>query len=348
MASIYVDIVAGDDTTGDGTSMGSAYKHISRALEDVTEPVTEETYIILKGDTTDPSAYNYRDDDEEDVAIQKQIEPGGAIIIQPDSWNETYYEQDGVDPLTGGTFDPTGLRPCYVPRIQIGGDTKGVFFRGVAIYDDRLEVTEFAGNYIYDRSHVTFDYCSFLSWNIGLLVTDFSSCNVYNCYFEGCSVGVTLSNMSSMGLFGDNYFKDCFKYALYLVNNCVLNVRGWDLFPAIHYTTKLYTTQQRKGYAAIKVEIGSTFLVGLNNEALDEQVARYRRPALVQIVSEKEFAPKEYYGVLLESLSQYIGSANTVFTGKDSSDNMLNEGKDTVPSGQQFVGTSSQYTLILE
>ena len=36
---IYVDIKDGDDTTGDGTSAGTAYQHISRAMDDVSFPL---------------------------------------------------------------------------------------------------------------------------------------------------------------------------------------------------------------------------------------------------------------------------------------------------------------------
>lgn len=329
---IYVDASGGSDATGDGTSAGTAYKHISKALEDVTFPLNESQKIVAVGDTTNQDDYDYQDSTDTHINLEGyEIQAGGSLVFEIDGWDDTKYDDGEESPLSdgGSSFDPTETKGCWFPPFKLDDGIKKVAFRGVAFKSDNADYR--FGIMAEEGALGIFDYCTFEGFQeMGIYSTSTSMIRVNNCYFYECAAGVVAGDRSFVLMEGSNYVHDCMRYGLYAFNDSNISVRWWETDPLVHKTTKIYTTEARRNYVAIGAKGNSSIYIG--RPSLDRT---FTRPIMVQILNEVDFKADAYFGVSLEARSLLTGAKFINFTGKDASGNELNQGLETVPKGQQ-------------
>ena len=330
MADIYVNADTGNDANTGTDPSTDAVKNISRALELVADPLTEETTIHLAGACD--AQLDYGDDGDTEVDLENiNIQGEGELTIQPGIWVEADYES-GDGPFANASpsqsWDPTDTKPCKVPHIRIE-NTKRISIKGVEI-----EGNGDNGVYIGDNAtQVEIHYCTISEGTYNVLAMGYSSAQVCNSYLTTSMIGIAAMHFSSVVLQGENYIEDCIKYGLFATNNSKFSIFAWEEKPLIFYTTKIYTTLSRRDYAAIKAKVNSTVFIGEESELVTNESS-----VGVQILNEFEFNASKYFGVILESQSLIAGAERITFAGKDSSGDQLNEGKDTVPDSYQFQG----------
>ncbi len=338
---IYADFKDGDDATGDGTSAATAYKHISRALADVTFPLTDSQTIKLVGDTTAQDDYNYQDSTDQSMSLNDlEIQAGGELVFEPDGWDESTY-MDGEDsPITGATdgFDPTETKPCIMPPVYMPG-SKNIIFRGLKIANDIDGLDDF-GIYAEEGATAEIHYCQIEGFRGGIIIGGLSKVAVYNCYFLGNNYGVAALNCALCYLLGINHIKNSLKAGIVAYNSANVFISCWDYNPNTHYRTRIYNTEARNTYAAIHGMKGAKISIGS-----PEFFSNFQHPMNLQILNEVNFSANEYFGIKLESGAGLFGTQYISFAGKDQSGTLLNQGEDTVPAGQQIVQASGEGTF---
>ncbi len=135
-----------------------------------------------------------------------------------------------------------------------------------------------------------------------------------------------------IALLGITHIRDSLKSAILAFNGANIILRWWEGNPNTHYLAKIYNTESRNTYTAIRAMGNSTIYIGrpMITDA-------FQAPMNVEILNEVNFYAQNYYGISLESGSVLCGTQYISFAGKDSTGNLLNEGQDTVPSQQQIV-----------
>ncbi len=166
---IYADMKDGDDATGDGTSAATAYQHISRAMTDVTFPLTDSQTLKLVGDATAQDDYNYQDSTDTNLDLEAlEIQAGGKLIFEPDGWDNDKYEDGEDSPITGAAsgFDPTETKPCIIPPINLN-QSKNIEFRGVKVANDitGMDTAGIAGT---EKACADFSYCTIEGFQAGV------------------------------------------------------------------------------------------------------------------------------------------------------------------------------------
>jgi hypothetical protein len=148
--TIYVDADSGNDANG-GTSWGDAKEHLWAAIGLISGPVFSETVIKLKAGTTNP----YGGDD---VTIKGifGVSSAGALIIEPEIWTASNYEDANSSPFNAtpgaGTWDIKGQdKPCEL-EMYITVENARVEFRGLR-FKGQLMAT--------DQARAMAVYCQF-------------------------------------------------------------------------------------------------------------------------------------------------------------------------------------------
>ncbi|NLH47035.1 MAG: hypothetical protein GX444_00370, partial [Myxococcales bacterium] len=281
----YVDADKADDT-GDGLTMGNAKKHISAVLELLSFPLTAETIIHLKKDTT--ASY----EETSGYLVFSNVTRQGVIpllVIQSENWNQTYYAAD-LDPITGtGALAPTAAKRCTLTAGILVCEGSVVEFRGLAVEPE----TSRAAFQVTGYSRARFIYCRADNAEVGFLANKHASAVLQNCCADTCDHGAAAVEKATMEVEGNNFFLESKVAGLTAYLDSVVTVNPWDEHPSDYCTLEIRTTAKalRRNYAAILVKLRSTVAVsGTGDEALHPGVA------IVKIIKEDPTLQETYYG----------------------------------------------------
>lgn len=323
---IYVNAATGNDDTGDGSS-GSPYQHISRAVADVANPLTEVTTIhLMTGDV-----YT----EENGLVSFRNIHPANEeakLIIQPSNWMEGSYES-AANPFGGAEpFDITGDKPLSLEICFYFNNCGGIELRGLHFdpNDDGKEMNVKAAG---GNSEIVFKYCSFQCADMGLIVSGPSMVSFEMCFFVGNVYTLTAANGATVSLAGDNLFADPMLGALRAIDRASIDVNPWQYGKGQYYTTTINTTTTHKEefHAILLQDASSLRIPGDPMFPLDIYHGR------VVINHDGAKLPKNYYGVKLESKSLVSGADNFEFTMK----NLKGETVE-MPEEQWFVSSEDE------
>ena len=343
MADIYVDYAAGDDTTGDGTSTGTAYQHISKALTDVADPLTEETTIHLGGTCAVSQDYGADSVDTEIDLEDINIQGEGELIIQPTIWVEADYES-GAGPFVASTgtpaWDPTGTKPCTVPPVKVD-NTKHIIIKGVVISGGGAGTQLSAGISVTNQGSATFHYCTVEDFTMGALIMSLSWATFCNCCFNENGWGIACVAASNLGLVGDNTFLNNMQGGVLCTSDSQVSIQAWDENASTFFTTLIKTTAYRHNYAGVKLLSNSSAYIEDPIAQIDPNRVSIAR---LKIINDTDnYNLKNYYGLVLESFSKLMGAKNILFSDPD-----INKGDPTVPDGNQIVGKPNEGTNYID
>ena len=131
----YIDSVAGDDSwtgehaTNDPAGTGPK-QHISAMIDALTYPLTVTHTIKLI--TNSGSPYTYTETSNAlNLSNLIVAKPGVIIAIEPDDWNDSYYNA-AKNPSTGaGDLDPTATRSVILAAGIYAFNTPYLELRGI-------------------------------------------------------------------------------------------------------------------------------------------------------------------------------------------------------------------------
>ena len=296
----YVDADSGSDGNG-GTGWGDAKEHISAALELITGTITDETIIHLKKGTT--AAYS-GDCDIQGVTC---LGDDSKLIIQPEDWDQTKYEDASGDPLGGaGDFDPK-TDPTVILELKITvTNSTDVELRGLGF----LGEDDNAGVEAHGKSEVTANYCRFEGVNAQLLTRLGAEAMASNCYFLDNMFAVTAAYKSMVMLAGDNYIEDAVYWGVGAIVDSTVVIIAWPEHQFEYYTTEIKTTTPRtRQYAGMKAVAGSTICV--QDETLHPMMPLVSH---VHIRNDQHVLKSDYFGVQIDSGSLLSGADGITFT----------------------------------
>jgi hypothetical protein len=261
-----------------------------------------------------------------------EIQAGGELVFEPDGWDNDKYEDGEDSPITGAAdgFDPTETKPCIVPPIRLDY-SKNIEFKGIKIAND-IDGLDTAGIAGQAMAFADFHYCTIEGFQAGVYTAGRSMLAFFNCYFLENNIAISAGDGSVIALLGINHIRDSLKFAIVAFNGANITLRWWEDNPNTHYLTKIYNTESRNTYTAIHAMGNSTIYIG--RPMITDT---FQAPMNVEILNEVNFYAQNYFGIRLDSGSAVCGTQYISFAGKDHNGNLLNEGKDTIPAGQQIV-----------
>ena len=319
----YVDSGKPDDT-GDGLSWGNAKKHVSAAVGLLSDPISDDVTIHMKGTQASPQSYIDITDQEIELEDLNFAAGGGAsLTFQAENWNQSNYEDDEDPYDAAGNWDPKGTKPCTLPPFKLTR-TKNVTFKGVGFEksDDEHECAVLLA----EGSGADFHYCAASDCTIGILSHDHSHAWVYNCHLFENRIGAGANNQSLLNIVGENYFVDNLRIGIMCRQSSTVLVQAWGDDP-MKFVTDLRTTTELLKYTAVKIEMNSSF--DIQDAHLDDDDVDV---AHVRVINETAYRSKLYHGVMVGSKSLFTGAENISFA-----DPAVNQGKETVPSDLQIV-----------
>jgi hypothetical protein len=159
---------------------------------------------------------------------------------------------------------------------------------------------------------------------------------VLNCYIYDSVYGAIAAHKGIIQFQGENTIKDMTKTGVLAQVDSLVQFRAWSTRAQERFLTKIRTTGARDEYQAVKAVINSTVMVCDQPNDDTPQIGQ------LKILDEHLYQSKEYYGVVLESASRFIGAKNVVFR-----DAAVNDGKSTLPAARQFVGSVGDTVVIV-
>jgi len=325
MATIYVDPDSGSDANG-GTGWGDAKEHIHAAIALITGPVFSETIIKLKANTTNPY--------EEDVTIKGifGVSGAGCLIIEPEVWNETNYEEVNGSPFNAtpgaGTWDIKGEdKPCEL-KLNLTVEHARVEIRGLR-FKDQLVVT--GGGY------ADVIYCQFDDEGAMAFANGLGGIGLENCYMFDLPFGAVASGKATISLSGNNYIENPFIHGIWAQVDSTVMVSPWGEDPD-YYTTEIRVTSPRKEFSAIRLTAKSYMYIKDDDiNPWDVSLAQ------VDILYDLDVLPSNFYGVLLESASIIQGTAQMTFRTKNENGEYV-----AIPTAQEIVGATEAGALAIK
>jgi hypothetical protein len=149
---------------------------------------------------------------------------------------------------------------------------------------------------------------------------------VLNCYIYDSVYGAIAAHKGIIQFQGENTIKDMTKTGVLAQVDSLVQFRAWSTRAQERFLTKIRTTGARDEYQAVKAVINSTVMVCDQPNDDTPQIGQ------LKILDEHLYQSKEYYGVVLESASRFVGAKNVVFW-----DAAINNGNTTVARGRRFV-----------
>jgi len=301
----YVDADKADDT-GDGLSWGNAKKHLSAVLELIVEPITSTVTVHLKSTGTVYTG------DYQGRGILYIGEYTDGLIIQPDVWNQTNYDDGEHDPFgtTGtGTFNPnTATFPVTLQLKLELWNCFGVVVKGVRFDGSAGD----AGLRLMEKSVANALYCRFESDGSTEIAMMGSLLRLENCDAPDNNVAVISMGQSQVQLLGDTYITDAATVGVFATSGSMV----WLMASGSHHTTRITTNTPRvKQYAAMRATAGSKICV------MDENLSPFPWSyfaSLLIIHHNNQILRKEHFGIMLESGSQVTGVSQITCTKLDS------------------------------
>jgi hypothetical protein len=341
MASIdrYVDADTGADGNT-GVDWANAKEHLSAALDLFTPPITDNITIHLKENTT--AAY-------EESATSNILSingfrcvDGGSIEIIPGNWTESNYTPE-TSPIGGSGFDPTEDKPCNLTYSIAISNSNDITIRGMNIQAGTGFITAVPGIQAGNRSFdIAVHYCTIDEFDICARAINYSMLYIYNSLIDVAqNVGGAAEFSSYLIFAGDNYIQDAQRYGVAAYVNSTVGFYPWPGYLVDAFTTKISTSSPRKKYTAALASINSVLMVRAD---VYQQVAP--EAGLLKIIDElssQSSQNKDYSGVKLHSKSMFSGAGNVRFAEAG-----LNDDKDTVSPGQQFVQMAGEDTTVSE
>jgi len=324
---VYVDADSGSDSNG-GTGWGDAYLHLQKAIDGITDVITEAYTIELKSGCT--NSYT------EDVKINgiACIGKDAALFIQPEVWNQDNYDEANGDPFNAtpgaGTFDIKADDKPVVLEMDIQVmNSKGVTFQGV----------EFKGILMAMMGSCFVNYSRFSSGDAKAFANYMGVIGIENSYFFQNAQSIIAMAASSIVLQGDIYVVDPLFFGIWASIDSLVFVAPWDDHPLDYFTTEISTTTpRRKEFCAIKLAINSRMTIQDQDlNPWDLSIAQ------VNVVNDYAKLGEKYYGVMLESRSMLCGADNIAFTTK----NAKGEYED-MPEAQQIVGLDETGVVVIK
>ena len=326
----YVDADKSDDT-GDGLSWGNAKKHLSAVLALIVEPITSTITVHLKSTATPYT------DNHEARGISFIGENADALVIQPDVWNQTNYEDGVHDPLgtTGtGTFDAHAATFPVTLQLKLelwncfGVVLKGLHFDGAG-GDVGLRLME--------KSVANALYCRFAGSGAMEIAMMGSLLRTENCDAPDNNVAYIAMAQSQIQFLGDNIIVDAATVGVFVTSDSI----AWVMASGIHHTMDIVTTTPRvKQYAAMRATAGSKIYV------MDENLSPFTSSyfaSLLNIHHNNQVLRKEHFGIVLESGSLLTGASQISFTKLDSKGETV-----PVPEDQAIVEKEGEKTTKIE
>ncbi len=332
----YVDYDSGDDAWDGTTSTPGApsgpKQHISAMIEALAEPIDDEVTINLAGTVATPETYLETSGKVNMNSLNFEMD--ATLTIQAETWNQSNYESDDDPYNEGGSWDPTADKPCIVPPFNVE-DTKNLTFKGLDFR--KSDDNEMVIVHVTEHSSATFYYCAFSQGELnGLLVSFLSNAYANNCFFYHNKVGVVASYRSVLSLIGANYVADNLRIGIVATQSSTVVFQAWR-DDSLKYVTDIRTTIEILKYTAILIRMNSSIDIE-DAWFVDDDIDI----AHVRIVNETAYRSKQYFGVVVESQSIFSGAENTSFA-----DATVNDGKDTIPTGQQIVAKTEEGAIAI-
>ena len=331
----YVDYDNGDDAWDGTTSTPGApsgpKQHISAMIEALNDPIDDEVTINLAGTVAAPQTYLETEGKVELKSLNFLMNT--SLTIQPEIWNETNYESDDDPYNEGGSWDPTAGKPCIVPPFMIE-NTKNLTFKGLDFRksDDNDMMIVSVSN----QSDVAFHYCAISQGKWGFVVSYLSNAYAYNCYFYHNDLGVSAAYRSILSLIGANYVTDNLRVGVTAFQSATIVFQAWRN-DSLKYITDIRTTTEILKYTAIHLRMNSSIDIE-DAWFVDNDIDI----AHVRIINETAFRSKQYFGIVVESQSIFSGAENTSFA-----EATVNDGNDTIPTGQQIVAKTEEGAIAI-
>ncbi|MCZ7586964.1 MAG: right-handed parallel beta-helix repeat-containing protein [Deltaproteobacteria bacterium] len=203
----------------------------------------------------------------------------------------------------------------------------------------------------FEGVNAEFDYCEITGFSFGIKHVT-ASMDVRNCYIhDNSGVGI-FSLFGLMKIAGDNFIADNY-YAGILASGSDIFIQPFEDNPELQFTTTIQTSKALKKYAAIRLNLGAKVSVGRHHPFIPEDLALLTgesgaaAEAQLRILNNNAYRSPNYYGVQLESVSTFIGTANTSFTKTVTAGSGV--GLDTtVEPAQQFVTNEGEGCQLLK
>jgi hypothetical protein len=196
---------------------------------------------------------------------------------------------------------------------------------GVAVRHDAGVVSRAIS--VDEASRAAFVYCRIESTGVGLQADDGSNAQLENCYLSVGLVGAAASDRSTLTLIGDNLLRECGVGGVLATNGSAIDFKPWANFPRVWYTTTIDFSGPRARWAAIAASGDSRIHLIDRTMNIGDPTA-----AQVKVLNRNLHPGAEVYGVFLQSRSLLLNRDRLSFTDPD-----INDGKPTIPDGQQVV-----------
>jgi hypothetical protein len=336
MPDFYLDPKNGDDGHA-GTSAGTARQTLSGIFGIGTfpaNPITSTVTIKVVGTAEAPGLCETAAA-EFDLS-DRAFSGGGALIVEPDGWDQTEYEAGRYPFTTGsGSFDSRAAKTAVVPKpvLPATGADK-ITFRGVeirAMGDAKDHAFSFEAG---DAQPLVY-YCQITGFDIGIKVHG-TAFDATNLHFVGNRLGIEATKGAEVTLSGGCAFTDNAEAGVVAAGGSIVSASPWNDDPN-RAKIVFRTTQPRTKYAAVRLVTGSSLSLYDPYADPDGKFAAY-----LQVLNESGLDAEEYYGVLIESQSSFVG-AGRVFFG----DPGVMNGAATVASGRQIVAKPGEGGTVL-
>jgi hypothetical protein len=315
MTTYFVDADSGNDAN-DGLAWGTAKEHIQAAIDLIVAPLTTETVIKLKSNTS--AAY------EEDVTIKGIFALGadGALIIEPEVWTSSNYEDVNGSPFNAtpgaGAWDIKGLdKPCEL-KLNFHVEHSFVEFRGLRFKGQLMTLGNGFAKVVYSQ----FDDEEAMAFANAM-----GGIELENCYLFDLPYGAVATSRASLTLTGDNYIENPFLHGIWAQIDSMVTVQPWGEDPD-YYTTEIKLTSPRsKDFSAVRLTSKSYMYIK------DGDINPYDvSVAAVKIINDLEKLSEKFYGVLLESGATLQGAGQMSFVTKDTKGDYVE-----MPAAQQVL-----------
>jgi len=152
---------------------------------------------------------------------------------------------------------------------------------------------------------------------------------IETCFFDSNQSGIDIFYGSCANIVGLNSIRESYYFGLRAAYKSQVIFRPRNLR---EFTSTIYTEGALSNYSAIRAEKSSDIILYEDDPTKFQELGM----ALVEILNYNAYTGPTYYGVSLGSNSMFVGASKVSFA-VDPGEPKYNEGKATIPDGQQFV-----------
>jgi len=307
---VNADPAIGSDANS-GTS-GSPYLHISRALQDVTNPNTAETIVRLQVAL-----------DEDDQVIPYTEESGyillkglscygehAKLVIEADGWQESLYEamKDPFSTEPVVPMDIAAAKPVQLNLQLAFIDCAEVELRGLGFNSIPADIwTQLS---LQGSSRIVAKYCRFEEIAYPAILTGPVTAMFEMCYFTHHLTAILAQSGATVTLGGDNKIVDVMSHGLHALDRSAFIAKPWQYEETKAFTTTIQST------VPIKNEYNAVRLERLSALSLPGNAASEEPTFTAVLVIDNAYAKlyEKYYGVKLLSKSLLTDADQIQFT----------------------------------